>query len=79
MTGGAASTAMNNFSTCWLVVNAASGSNSEGATARLNDSLAAVGIVVARRISVPDENLPTVTDLNAANVDLLVVYTSTLR
>lgn len=59
----------------WLIVNAASGSNTPAAVEELRQCLAANGVAVARTIAFPDEDLPAPADLDAAGVGLLILYT----
>lgn len=66
---------MDRFERCWLLTNSASGSNTPEAVAQLQDCLAGNGIAVARIIGFPDETLPTPSDLDAAGIPLLVIYT----
>lgn len=72
---------MNDLTSCWLVANAASGSNSDTAVEGLHEALAAQGCPVSRTISFPDEDLPSVADLDSAGIRTLVTYTGdgTLR
>lgn len=59
----------------WLVVNPASGSNSEAAVAELTAALAEQGHAPARVIRLPDEDLPTRARLEAAGVATLAIFT----
>lgn len=68
-------TVMDRFERAWLVVNAASGSNTPEDCERLLSGLAAQGIAVPRTISVPDHDLPDPAGLDAAGVGLLAIYT----
>lgn len=61
--------------TCWLVVNPASGSNTEGSAETLCAAFAARGITVARVIAFPDDPLPDPAALDAAGVGMVAVYT----
>jgi hypothetical protein len=60
---------------CWLVVNPASGSNTDTSAESLSEALAERGFRVGRTIAFPDDPLPDVSMLEAAGVDLVVVYT----
>ena len=62
-------------SASWLVVNERSGSNSEAALRELEALLATQGLGVARTIEFPAQELPTRTDLEAAGVSQLIVFT----
>lgn len=66
---------MERFERVWLLVNAASGSNTPAALEAVQTSLADHGITLARTISFPDEPLPIPSDLDKAGISLLVVYT----
>ncbi|WP_375290669.1 diacylglycerol kinase family protein [Qipengyuania sp.] len=66
---------METFDSAWLIVNAASGSNSPAALEDLRQCLADHGIEVAREIDFPDDDLPTPEQLDQAGVPLLVIYT----
>ncbi len=59
----------------WLVVNAASGSNSDSALEVLLAELEANNFEVGRTIGFPDDSLPTAGELEAAAVEMLVVFT----
>ncbi|WP_225205220.1 diacylglycerol kinase family protein [Novosphingobium huizhouense] len=59
----------------WLVVNAASGSNSEESCAALVARLAAAGHEPARIVRFPDDALPGVAELDAAGVCTLAIFT----
>lgn len=58
----------------WLVVNAASGSNSETALDLLHEQFEAKRFDVRRTIAFPEEALPTAGDLDAAGIDRLAVF-----
>jgi hypothetical protein len=60
---------------CWLVVNPASGSNSESSTDTLVATLTGHGFRVDRVIAFPDDPLPEPASLEAAGIDTVVVYT----
>jgi diacylglycerol kinase family enzyme len=60
---------------CWLVVNPASGSNTETSSETVAAVLTERGVRVARVIAFPDEGLPDPAALDAAGIDLVVVYT----
>lgn len=66
---------MERFAHVWLLTNAASGSNTPAALEGLKACLHDNGIKVSRSIAFPDEPLPGTADLDAAEVDLLIVYT----
>lgn len=72
---------MTQFTSCWLVSNSASGSNTDDAVAQLRLNLETQGLTVERHILFPDENLPTKAELTAADQSLVVIYTGdgTLR
>lgn len=59
----------------WLLVNSHSGSFSESAVKAVEDAFSANGLTVARRICFPDEDMPTASDLDAAGVGLMAVFT----
>ena len=59
----------------WLVVNAASGSNSEAAVASLTQALAASGHAPDRTVCFPDDELPTRALLEAEDVATLAIFT----
>lgn len=60
--------------TVWLVCNAASGSNDDASVAQVVEALGEAGFPVERTIRFPDEEAPTPAVLDAAQVDLLVVF-----
>lgn len=64
-----------------LIVNAASGSNTPEACDALRTGLAAHGIAIERKIAVPDDALPTPSELDAAGIGVMAIYTGdgTLR
>lgn len=72
---------MDRFERAWLVVNAASGSNTPEACEALRSGLDAHGIAIPRTSAVPDDDLPAAAELDAEGIGLLVVYTGdgTLR
>ncbi|WP_179505759.1 MULTISPECIES: diacylglycerol kinase family protein [unclassified Sphingomonas] len=59
----------------WLVVNPASGSNSEAAVAALTAALAEGGHAPTRVLRLPADELPTRAALEAANVATLAIFT----
>lgn len=61
-------------SVTWLVLNAASGSNAADSARSLSDALATAGRRLARTVDVQTDGLPTREQLEAAKVDLLVVF-----
>lgn len=73
--GSAGFTAIMEFSPLWLVTNAASGSNSDGAVQDIAASLESIGCAPVRIICFPDEDLPTGEDLTRAGVRTLAVFT----
>lgn len=72
---------MDRFERAWLIVNAASGSNTPEACDVLRSGLAEHGIDIAHTIAVPDDDLPGAADLDAAGIGLVAIYTGdgTLR
>lgn len=66
---------MANHTPIWLVVNAASGSNSEAAREALLAELEKNSFEVRRTIEFPDDSLPRPADLDAEGIDLLAVFT----
>jgi len=61
-------------SSCWLVVNPASGSNEAGSAQTLAAALARCGWSAERTTVFPDEPLPTPADLDRAGIPNVVVY-----
>jgi diacylglycerol kinase family enzyme len=59
----------------WLIVNAASGSNSDEAVAALTQAFARAGRDPARIVRFPDEDLPTRAVLEQAGVGVLAIFT----
>ena len=59
----------------WLLVNQASGSNDPDRVAALVEALEAAGHPAARVVAIPDDELPTIAELDAAGVGLLTVFT----
>jgi len=59
----------------WLLLNQASGSNDPDRVAVLVDALAAAGRPASRVVSIPDDALPTVAELDAAGVKVLAIFT----
>lgn len=59
----------------WLVVNPASGSNSDESVADVRRALSAAGMDPRRTICFPDEALPTRAELDAAGIGILAVFT----
>lgn len=72
---------MERFEKACLIVNAASGSNTPEACAALHSGLEDQGIDIAMSLAVPDDDLPSTADLDAAGVTLVAIYTGdgTLR
>ena len=62
-------------STIWLIRNAASGSNTEEATAAVLAAFAGAGAKPARTIVIPDDAAPAIEDLRAAGDDVLAIFT----
>jgi hypothetical protein len=60
---------------CWLVVNPASGSNTEGCSEALSAAFAARGITVERVIAFPDDPLPDHEALDAEGIGMVAAYT----
>lgn len=58
----------------WLVCNAASGSNDDASVGQVQEALDEAGFPVDRTLRFPDEAAPTPAVLDAAQVDLLVVF-----
>lgn len=63
------------FDSAWLIVNAASGSNSPAANEELRRCLSEHGIEVLREIDFPDDDLPTPAQLDEAGVSLVAIHT----
>jgi diacylglycerol kinase family enzyme len=61
--------------TLWLVVNAASGSNSEEAVEQLIAGLDGAGYPPARIVRLPEDELPGADQLSAAGAAILVTFT----
>lgn len=61
--------------TIWLAVNAASGSNSDGALAALERAFGESACIIARRIGFHEEGAPTLEELRREGVGILVIYT----
>jgi hypothetical protein len=61
--------------TTWLLVNAASGSNDDQAVGELEQALVGAGIRPQRTVRLPDEPAPERDALDAAGVELLVIFT----
>lgn len=72
---------MDRFDRAWLIVNAASGSNSEESCATVRADLGAHGVTIARVLAVPDDPLPTPAELDREGIQLVAIYTGdgTLR
>lgn len=66
---------MERFTRAWLIVNAASGSNSPAALSELEGCIDANGLTVERTIDFPNDELPGPAMLEAAENPLLIVYT----
>lgn len=60
--------------TCWLIANARSGSTSDAATDAVLAALEAADIRIGGRSDFPDDALPTVAELDQADVDLVVLF-----
>ncbi len=65
---------MSGFSSCWLVVNPASGGNADGAAKHLEAEFGTHGISVERTFEFPNDALPTAEDLDRAGIDLVAVF-----
>lgn len=61
--------------TSWLIVNARSGSNSDAALQALHAALAERDITIERQIDFPADPLPDPTQLDAAGVKRVIVFT----
>lgn len=61
--------------TLWLLTNAKSGSNSEAALDELQGHCGAAGLSIARVIRFPEENLPSIGELDAAGIECLAIFT----
>lgn len=59
----------------WLIVNAKSGSNSDAALGSLLTACDERGIMIARQISFPDDELPDAATLNEAGVETVLIFT----
>lgn len=66
---------MMDHSPLWLVVNAASGSNSEAAVANVIAALDTAGCRPARVVRFPGEDLPTRAELEQGEVAMLAIFT----
>ena len=66
---------MTDYSKIWLVTNSASGSYSEQAVAELTGRFDAAGHKVDHILTIPAEDRPDRSTLEAAGVDLLAIYT----
>lgn len=66
---------MQTFRSTWLAVNNASGSFSEQAVNQLTSQLNAHGLTPQRIVAIPDDPAPGRAALEAAAIDLLVVFT----
>ena len=60
--------------TIWLVANAASGSNSDGALAALDAAFGEANCLIDRRLNFHEEGVPSVDSLRQHGVDVLVVF-----
>ena len=58
----------------WLVTNASSGSNDDAARDALLDCCVSSGLTVARQSKLPDQELPTPSQLQQAGIEEVVVY-----
>lgn len=72
---------MDRFERACLIVNAASGNNTPEACDALHSGLTAHGTAVARRVRIPEDELPSAAQLDAAGISLVAIYTGdgTLR
>lgn len=66
---------MGNGKNLWLVVNSASGSNSDASVSQLRSQIEDAGLAIARTVNFPDDDLPTAAALDGAGIDLVVVFT----
>lgn len=66
---------MLNGQTLWLAVNPASGSNNDQALAMLEEGFGKHSCAIARTLRFPDEGVPTLDELHAAQVDILAIFT----
>ncbi|MXO65625.1 diacylglycerol kinase family protein [Altericroceibacterium endophyticum] len=66
---------MKNAGAIWLVVNSASGSNTDPELESLEECCAKAGFSIERVICFPDEDLPTGADLDAASIPMVAVFT----
>ena len=66
---------MASIDTIWLVLNARSGSNEDGAIAELRDHCARRNFELTHEICFPDDDLPTADALDDAGVRCLAVFT----
>lgn len=66
---------MDQASPLWLVVNAASGSNTEQAVSDLKAALGGAGHAPARTVCFPADDLPDRAELEAASVGVLAIFT----
>ncbi|HWK41059.1 MAG TPA: diacylglycerol kinase family protein [Croceibacterium sp.] len=66
---------MDGLNPAWLVTNAASGSNAEGASEQLEALCSEHGLVFARHTRFPDDDLPDPAALDAEGVRTLVIFT----
>ena len=60
--------------TIWLVLNARSGSNEDGAIAELREHCKRRNLSLAREICFPGEDLPTASELDAAGIEIPFPY-----
>jgi hypothetical protein len=66
---------MNANTACWLIVNPASGSNDSSSTDTLTAALTSRGWRINRVLAFPDDPLPTGAALDAAGIEMVVIYT----
>lgn len=59
----------------WLLTNSRSGSNSDAAVEALQTHCRQKGFSIAHQIGFPDEDLPTIADLDSAGVGRLAIFT----
>lgn len=69
------SNSMNGVTPSWLLVNSRSGSNTDAAIDALHSCCARSGFEIKRQIAFPEEDLPTLEDLDDAGIARLVVFT----
>lgn len=66
---------MDRLRPCCLITNDKSGSNGEAAIAALLDQCSAASLAVSQHLLFPEHDLPTPAELDAAGIDLAVIFT----